>query len=209
MHGAGRLSRAAENTRAWNGGAMEAFFGILIPFIGTTLGAACVLFMKRSLAGFATGVMAAAVWSLSIPAIEQSADLGSLSFVPVFVGFWAGVLFLLALDHAIPHLHEGAKSRSPFSAWTRRERLTAAAGSSKPHCLVFLFRKGPLAVSSGCASPTIRRPSGILWRGCPPAKAGTRRAAPIGRRRRPSPARTRPRDGGTRRWSADRCRSRP
>lgn len=197
---------------------MEAFFGILIPFIGTTLSAACVLFMKRSLgdlvqrslAGFATGVMVtAAVWSLSIPAIEQSADLGSLSFVPVFVGFWAGVLFLLALDHAIPHLHEGAKSRSPFSAWTRRERLTAAAGSSKPHCLVFLFRKGPLAVSSGCASPTIRRPSGILWRGCPPAKAGTRRAAPIGRRRRPSTARTRPRDGGTRRWSADRCRSRP
>lgn len=99
---------------------MEAFFGILIPFIGTALGAACVLFMKRSLgdlvqrslAGFATGVMAAAVWSLSIPAIEQSADLGSLSFVPVFVGFWAGVLFLLALDHAIPHLHEGARGRS-------------------------------------------------------------------------------------------------
>ena len=50
---------------------MEAFFGILIPFIGTTLGAACVLFMKRSLAGFAAGVMVtAAVWSLSIPAIE-------------------------------------------------------------------------------------------------------------------------------------------
>lgn len=162
---------------------MEAFFGILIPFIGTTLSAACVLFMKRSLgdlvqrslAGFATGVMAAAVWSLSIPAIEQSVDLGSLSFVPVFVGFWAGVLFLLSLDHAIPHLHEGAKSRSPFSAWTRRERLTAAAGSSKPHCLVFLFRKGPLAVSSGCASPTIRRPSGILWRGCPPSSSCTSR----------------------------------
>lgn len=104
---------------------MEAFFGILIPFIGTTLGAACVLFMKRSLgdlvrrslAGFATGVMAAAVWSLSIPAIEQSADLGSLSFIPVFVGFWAGVLFLLAFDHAIPHLREGAKSRSPFSGY--------------------------------------------------------------------------------------------
>lgn len=100
---------------------MEAFFGILIPFIRTTLSAACVLFMKRSLgdlvqrslAGFAAGVMvAASVWILIIPAIEQSADLGSLFFVPVFVGFWAGVLFLPALDHAIAHLHVGARGRS-------------------------------------------------------------------------------------------------
>lgn len=80
---------------------METFFGILIPFIGTTLGAACALFMKRpladlvqrSLAGFVAGVMvAASVWSLIIPAIEQSADLENLSFLPAFVGFWAGVL---------------------------------------------------------------------------------------------------------------------
>ena len=105
---------------------METFFGILIPFLGTAMGAACVFFMKkslgdlvqRSLAGFAAGVMvAASIWSLLIPAIEQSNDLGKLSFLPAFTGFWLGVLFLLALDHLIPHLHvdseqaEGPKTK--------------------------------------------------------------------------------------------------
>ena len=105
---------------------MEAFYGILIPFLGTSLGAACVFFMKktssdrvqRSLTGFAAGVMvAASVWSLLIPAIEQSAAMGTWAFVPAAAGFWIGVLFLLALDHLIPHLHansasvEGPKSR--------------------------------------------------------------------------------------------------
>ena len=70
---------------------METFLGIMIPFLGTTLGAACVFFMKKSLgdlvqralAGFAAGVMAAAsVWSLLIPAIEQSEGMGKLSFLP-------------------------------------------------------------------------------------------------------------------------------
>ncbi len=96
---------------------METFLGILIPFLGTTLGAACVCFMKRSLgdrvrralAGFAAGVMvAASVWSLLIPAIEQSEGMGKRSFIPAFIGFWVGVLFLLALDHLIPHLHVGS-----------------------------------------------------------------------------------------------------
>ena len=94
-----------------------AFWGILIPFLGTTLGAACVFFMKkslgdlvqRSLAGFAAGVMvAASIWSLLIPAIEQSENMGKLSFLPAFIGFWVGVLFLLTLDHLIPHLHVGS-----------------------------------------------------------------------------------------------------
>ena len=80
---------------------METFLGILIPFLGTTLGAACVFFMKRSLgdlvqralAGFAAGVMvAASIWSLLIPAIEQSEGMGKLSFLPAFIGFWVGVL---------------------------------------------------------------------------------------------------------------------
>ena len=96
---------------------METFLGILIPFLGTTLGAACVFFMKRSLgdmvqralAGFAAGVMvAASIWSLLIPAIEQSESMGKLSFLPAFFGFWIGVLFLLTLDHLIPHLHIGS-----------------------------------------------------------------------------------------------------
>ena len=105
---------------------METFLGILIPFLGTALGAACVFFMKKSLgdlvqralAGFAAGVMvAASIWSLLIPAIEQSEGMGKLAFLPAFIGFWVGVLFLLLLDHLIPHLHvgsdqaEGPKSR--------------------------------------------------------------------------------------------------
>ena len=105
---------------------METFLGIMIPFLGTALGAACVFFMKRSLgnlvqralAGFAAGVMvAASIWSLLIPAIEQSEGVGKLSFLPAFIGFWVGVLFLLLLDRLIPHLHvgsnqtEGLKSR--------------------------------------------------------------------------------------------------
>ena len=97
---------------------METFLGIMIPFLGTMLGAACVFFMKkslgdlvqRSLAGFAAGVMvAASIWSLLIPAIEQSEDMGKLSFLPAFIGFWVGVLFLLLLDHLIPHLHVGSE----------------------------------------------------------------------------------------------------
>ena len=97
---------------------MKTFLGILIPFLGTTLGASCVFFMKRSLGdlvqraltGFAAGVMvAASIWSLLIPAIEQSEDMGKLSFLPAFIGFWVGVLFLLLLDRLIPHLHVGSE----------------------------------------------------------------------------------------------------
>ena len=98
---------------------------LLIPFLGTTLGSACVFFMRnkmnrllqRGLTGFAAGVMvAASIWSLLIPAIDKSADMGKLSFVPAAAGFAAGIVFLLLLDHIIPHLHmysseaEGIKS---------------------------------------------------------------------------------------------------
>ena len=93
----------------------DAFWGILIPFLGTSLGAGCVFFLKnslrdgiqRALTGFAAGVMvAASVWSLLIPAMEQATDLGRLAFFPAAVGFWLGILFLLLLDHLIPHLHQ-------------------------------------------------------------------------------------------------------
>ena len=105
---------------------LEIFRGILIPFLGTTLGAACVFFMKRSLSssiqraltGFAAGIMtAASVWSLLIPAMEQCASMGKLAFLPAAVGFLVGIFFLLGLDHLIPHLHmnsseaEGPKSK--------------------------------------------------------------------------------------------------
>ena len=104
---------------------IEIVKGVLIPFIGTVAGSACVFFMKgqlnslvkRSLTGFAAGVMvAASIWSLIIPAINLSEGLGKLSFIPATVGFWAGVVFLLVLDKIIPHLHaagghiEGPKS---------------------------------------------------------------------------------------------------
>ena len=88
--------------------------GLLIPFLGTVLGASCVFFMKRdlsakltkTLSGFAAGVMiAASVWSLLIPAMDQSADMGRLAFVPAVVGFMLGMLFLLLLDHVTPHMH--------------------------------------------------------------------------------------------------------
>ena len=105
---------------------MEAFYGILIPFLGTSLGAACVFFMKkslsdavqRSLTGFAAGVMvAASVWSLLIPAIEQSSAMGKLSFLPAFLGFWVGILFLLA-----------ARPRRPAPAHQER----AGRGAEEP-----------------------------------------------------------------------------
>ncbi len=88
--------------------------GLLIPFLGTSLGALCVLFMKRemndqvrkALTGFAAGVMvAASVWSLIIPSINQSEAMGKMAFVPATVGFWLGILFLLFLDTVTPHLH--------------------------------------------------------------------------------------------------------
>lgn len=96
---------------------MAAFYGILLPFLGTILGAGCVFFLKRSLGvpvqraltGFAAGVMvAASIWSLLIPAMEQGADMGKGAVIPAAVGFWVGILFLLILDRLIPHLHRNA-----------------------------------------------------------------------------------------------------
>jgi len=93
---------------------MELYLALLLPFLGTVLGAGFVFFLKgkmnltlqRSLTGFAAGVMvAAAIWSLIIPAIDQSESMGTWSFVPALVGVWAGFGFLLLLDHIIPHLH--------------------------------------------------------------------------------------------------------
>ncbi len=113
---------------------METFLGIMIPFLGTALGSACVFFMKRSLgdlvqralAGFAAAVMvAASIWSLLIPAIEQSEDMGKLSFLPAFIGFWVGVLFLLLLDHLIPHLHVGSE-QAPKSKLGRTTMMVMA-----------------------------------------------------------------------------------
>ena len=115
---------------------LDAFWGILIPFLGTSLGAGCVFFLKKSLSdgiqraltGFAAGVMvAASVWSLLIPAMEQAADLGRLAFFPAAVGFWLGILFLLLLDHLIPHLHQNSlQAEGPKSQLQRTTMMVLA-----------------------------------------------------------------------------------
>lgn len=115
---------------------LEMWRGILIPFLGTSLGAAYVFFMKnqlnrmveRALTGFAAGVMvAASIWSLLIPAMEQAAELGSLSFLPALIGFWIGTFFLLLLDHVIPHLHRfAAEAEGPASHLARTTMMVLA-----------------------------------------------------------------------------------
>ena len=91
---------------------ISALEGIMIPFIGTTIGSACVFFMKKNitqkldriLTGFAGGVMiAASVFSLILPAIEDSGFLGSYSFIPASIGFLAGIFFLIFLDFVTPY----------------------------------------------------------------------------------------------------------
>lgn len=92
----------------------ETIFSIIIPFVGTILGASCVFFLKgemkqstqKAFSGFAAGVMiAAAVWSLILPSFEASTNMGSLAFIPVVIGLWLGFLFLMLLDKIIPHIH--------------------------------------------------------------------------------------------------------
>ena len=105
---------------------MDLVIGLVIPFLGTTLGAAMVFLMKNKinnkieklLLGFASGVMiAASIWSLLIPAIEMSESQGKIAWVPAAIGFLLGITFLLVLDSVIPHLHlksdkpEGIKSK--------------------------------------------------------------------------------------------------
>lgn len=114
----------------------NAALGILIPFFGTALGSACVLLMKkkmnptvqRALTGFAAGVMvAASIWSLLIPAMDQAAAMGRWAFVPAAVGYWTGVLFLLLLDRTIPHLHlNSSKAEGPESRLQKTTMLVLA-----------------------------------------------------------------------------------
>ena len=105
---------------------MQIFLGLVIPFIGTTLGAAMVFLMKKEmnkkvekiLLGFASGVMiAASVWSLLIPSIEMAETQRKVAWIPAAIGFLLGIVFLLVLDSVVPHMHlesekpEGMKSK--------------------------------------------------------------------------------------------------
>ena len=113
---------------------VEVIKGILIPFLGTSAGAGCVFFMRgkihplvqRALIGFASGVMvAASIWSLLIPAMEQVASEGIAKVIPAVAGFWFGILFLLLLDHVIPHLHMNSEeAEGPERARTKLQRTT-------------------------------------------------------------------------------------
>ncbi len=110
--------------------------GILLPFVGTTLGAACVFLMKKNLAsllqktltGFAAGVMvAASVWSLLIPSMEMTGKEGILRVIPAVVGFIIGILFLLFLDNIIPHQHlDSNQSEGPKSHLSKTAKLVFA-----------------------------------------------------------------------------------
>lgn len=112
------------------------FAGIMIPFIGTTAGAACVFFLKNALKpsvqkaflGFASGVMvAASVWSLLIPSMDMSGHMGKLAFIPASVGFLLGIGFLLLLDEIIPHLHiDTEQPEGPKSDWKKSTMLVLA-----------------------------------------------------------------------------------
>ena len=113
---------------------VEVIKGILIPFLGTSAGAGCVFFMRgkihplvqRALIGFASGVMvAASIWSLLIPAMEQVTSEGIVKVIPAVAGFWFGILFLLLLDHVIPHLHMNSEeAEGPERARTKLQRTT-------------------------------------------------------------------------------------
>ena len=112
------------------------WLGIMIPFIGTVLGAACVFFMKgdmkpsvqKILSGFAAGVMvAASVWSLLIPSMEMVEDMGRLSFLPASVGFILGIAFLLLLDRIIPHLHVNEAQPEGIKAQLKKSSMLVLA----------------------------------------------------------------------------------
>lgn len=115
---------------------IDIFWGILIPFIGTTAGAACVYFLRgelnarvqKALLGFASGVMvAASVWSLLIPAMDMSEELGTFAFLPGVAGFCLGIFFLLVMDRIIPHLHLGTDApEGPASSLTKTTMLVLA-----------------------------------------------------------------------------------
>ena len=134
---------------------IEIIQGVLLPFAGTVLGAACVFVMQgglqekvqRALTGFAAGVMvAASVWSLLVPAMEQAADMGQRAFLPAVAGVWLGILFLLALDRTIPHLHQN--SDQPEGPHTRLKRTTMLVLAVTLHGIT---AAGTLALSIGIA----------------------------------------------------------
>ena len=115
---------------------MDIFFGLAIPFIGTTLGSAMVFFMKdkinnkikKLLLGFASGVMiAASVWSLLIPSIDMAEEQGLISWLPATIGFLFGIFFLLILDSIIPHIHSNSDEPEGIKAQIKKTTMMVLA----------------------------------------------------------------------------------
>ena len=114
---------------------IQVLLGVLLPFLGTSLGAAMVFILKnritdglqRMLTGFAAGVMvAASFWSLLQPALEGAEHMGRLSFIPAAVGFLIGIGFLLLLDNVTPHMHMDEQTEGPKSSLKRTTKLILA-----------------------------------------------------------------------------------
>lgn len=115
---------------------LEVLSAVFLPFMGTMIGSAFVFFMKgemsrniqRALMGFAAGVMvAASIWSLIIPAMNQSEHFGKFAFVPAFIGVWGGILFLLLLDRMIPHLHLNSECPEGMSCNLGKSKMMVLA----------------------------------------------------------------------------------
>lgn len=124
---------------------MNLFTGIMIPFIGTTLGAACVFFMKnemkplvqKGLLGFASGVMiTASVWSLLIPSMEMSEEMGRFAFVPAAGGFLLGIAFLLLMDRLVPHLHLDSDSPEGVKSGLKKSTMLVFAAGAMMYVVV-------------------------------------------------------------------------
>lgn len=115
---------------------IEIILSIILPFIGTTLGSFMVFFMKNKinekfqkiLIGFAAGVMvAASIWSLIMPSIDASSNLGDLSFLPAAIGFLLGMTFLLLLDTFIPHIHINSNEKEGVSTNLKKSTMLVFA----------------------------------------------------------------------------------
>lgn len=115
---------------------MDIFWGLAIPFLGTTLGSAMVFIMKNKinnkieklLLGFASGVMiAASIWSLIMPSIDMAEEQGVISWIPATIGFLLGVFFLLILDSIIPHLHLNSNEPEGMKAKIKKTTMMVLA----------------------------------------------------------------------------------
>lgn len=122
---------------------MQIALGLMIPFLGTTLGSAIVFFMRKEmnkkiekmLLGFAAGVMiAASVWSLLIPAIDMAEEQGKIAWIPATIGFLGGMAFLLVLDTLIPHLHLESNEPEGIEANLKKTTMLVLAVTLQEYC---------------------------------------------------------------------------